>query len=597
MIHRSEVFGFDTILHEADICVIGAGAAGLYAAVAAARHGAKVALMHDRPVVGGNASSEIRMTMRGAKDNMESGIVEEAAMRNLYRNPTLNFSIWDSVTYELVTGEPNIDLMLNCSCLDAEMDGSRIVSVKGWQTTSQKFHTVKAKIFLDCSGDSVLAPLTGAAFRMGRESSDEFGEDILPKESDNCTMGMSCLIEVREVDHPVEFKAPDWAEKFTDETISHRVKINAPMNFANTNFWWIELGGEYDSIGDTEMLRDKLLPIAFGVWDYYKNSGHFATENWELDWVGFLPGKRESRRYEGDHILTQCDVRAEGRLDDIIAYGGWPMDDHHPGGFRAAAAATIFHPAPSPFGIPYRCLYSKNIDNLMFAGRNISCTHAGLSSSRVMSTCAILGQAAGTAASIAVSRGITPRAIYTDGLVPELQQMLMEDDCWIPWHTRALTPVMEGIKATACGADASVVLDGWDRSEGENDHLLKLPFGEALELTLPEARHVEEIRFIFDSDLKRETFGDVNRYNRTYPIRCRTFLHEPLLHLPTVLMRDFDVYTDAGEGWTLLTSVKDNCLRLWRCPVEKNVRGVKLVPKSGWGSDTAQAHVYSAILK
>ena len=174
--------------------------------------------------------------------------------------------------------------------------------------------------------------------------------------------------------------------------------------------------------------------------------------------------------------------------------------------------------------------------------------------------------------------------------------MLMEDDCWIPWHTRALTPVMEGIEATACGADASVVLDGWDRSEGENEHLLKLPFGEALELTLPEARCVEEIRFIFDSDLKRETFGDVNRYNRTYPIRCRTFLNEPLLHLPTVMLRDFEVYTDAGDGnWTLLTSVKDNYLRLWRCPVGADVRRVKLVPGAAWGAESA--HVYSAILK
>ena len=390
MIHKSEITGFETIRHEADLCIVGAGAAGMFAAVAAARHGAKVVLMNDRPVVGGNASGEIRMWIRGAhgRNNHESGIVEELALMNLRRNPTLNFSIWDSVTYELIKNEPNIDLILNCSCLACEMDGNRVKSVTGWQTTTQKFHTVTAKIFADCSGDSVLAPITGAEFRMGREARDEFGEDIAPVVSDNHTMGMSCLLQVRETDREIPFRAPDWAVKFTDETIGHRVNINNPRQFVNDNFWWIELGGMDDAIGDTEKLRDRLLPITFGVWDYYKNSGRFDSKNWELEWVGFLPGKRESRRYVGAHILTQNEVRDGGRFDDLIAYGGWSMDDHHPAGFDTTEAPTIFHPAPSPFGIPYRCLYSKNIENLMFSGRNISCTHTAMSSCRVMATCA-----------------------------------------------------------------------------------------------------------------------------------------------------------------------------------------------------------------
>ena len=241
MIHKSEITGFETIHHEADLCIVGAGAAGMFAAVAAARHGAKVVLMNDRPVVGGNASGEIRMWIRGAhgRNNHESGIVEELALMNLRRNPTLNFSIWDSVTYELIKNEPNIDLILNCSCLACEMDGNRVKSVTGWQTTTQKCHTVTAKIFADCSGDSVLAPITGAEFRMGRESRDEFGEDIAPVVSDNRTMGMSCLLQVRETDREIPFKAPDWAVKFTDETIGHRVNINNPKQFVNDNFWWI----------------------------------------------------------------------------------------------------------------------------------------------------------------------------------------------------------------------------------------------------------------------------------------------------------------------------------------------------------------------
>ena len=598
MIHRSEIFGFETIEHTADLCIIGAGAAGLFAAVAAARHGAKVLLMNDRPVVGGNASSEIRMWIRGAhgRDNQETGLVEELALMNLRRNPTLNFSIWDSVTYEFVKNEPNIELLLNCSCLAADMKDGRIESVKGWQLTTQQFHSVKAKLFADCSGDSVLAPITGAEFRMGRESCDEFNEDIAPKVSDDHTMGMSCLMQVREVDHEVPFTAPDWAVKFTDETIGHRVNINDPNRFKGDNFWWIELGGMVDSIADTEKLRDQLLPITFGVWDYYKNSGHFDSKNWELDWVGFLPGKRESRRYVGDHILTQNDVRAEGRFDDLVAYGGWTMDDHDPEGFATRRQPTTYHPAPSPFGIPYRCLYSVNIPNLMFSGRNISCTHSATSSCRVMATCATLGQAMGTAAAIAIREGITPRDIYEKGYVAELKQTLMEDDCYLPFNRREPTPVMAGITATAGGRDASVLFDGYDRTTDGEAHLCECNFGDEIVLTLPEARRLESISVIFDSDINRDSFEGVNGNFKRYPMRCNTFLHEKLLGLPAPLMRDFEVYVDSGDGeYKLAAEVKDNYKRLWKLCGDITAKRIKLIPKAAYGAETAR--IYSVVLK
>ena len=597
MIHKSEIFGFDTIEHEADLCVIGAGAAGLFAAVAAARHGAKVALMNDRPVVGGNASSEVRMWIRGAhgRDNKETGLVEELALANLRRNPRLNFSIWDSVTYEMVINEPNIDLILNCSCLDAEMKDGRIISVKGWQTTTQRFHKIRAKLFADCSGDSVLAPITGAEFRMGRESSDEFGEDIAPKVSDNHTMGMSCLLQVRETDREIPFKAPDWAYKFTDETIKHRININNPNQFKHDNFWWIELGGMVDSIADTENLRHELLKISFGVWDYYKNSGHFDSKNWELEWAGFLPGKRESRRYVGDHILTQHDVRAEGRFDDLIAYGGWTMDDHDPNGFNTPNAPTTFHPAPSPFGIPYRCLYSVNIPNLMFAGRNISCTHTAMSSCRVMATCATLGQAMGTAAAIAIREGITPRGVY-EKHIGELKQTLMEDDCYLPFNRRALTPVMEGITASVGDKDASVLFDGADRTLDGETHLLECAFGDEIELTLPEVRELSSIAFIFDSDINRDSFKDVNNNFKTYPMRCNTFLNEKLMGLPETLMRDFELFIDSGDGeYKSCAEVKDNYRRLWKLDGKFAAKRIKLIPKQAYGAESAR--IYSVILK
>ncbi len=421
--------------HKVDLCVVGGGLAGMCAAISAARHGIKVLLIHDRPVLGGNASSEIRMWVCGAHgQNMrETGIVEEIMLENLYRNQNTVYSIWDSILYEKVKFEENITLLLNCSCLDAQMTGNKIKSIKGWQLTSETWHTVEAELFADCSGDSILAPLTGAEFRIGREAASEYNESIEPEIADNKTMGLSCLFQARETDKPQTFIPPSWAHVYSsDDDLPKRGHL-----IRKTNYWWIEIGGENDSIHDTEELKDELLKIAFGIWDHIKNHGDHEAENWILDWIGFLPGKRESRRYIGDHVLTQNDVRAEGRFDDVIAYGGWPMDDHHPAGFNYPGNPNINHPVPSPFGIPYRCLYSKNIENLFFAGRNISTTHAALSSTRVMATCALLGQAVGTAASIAVKYSLTPRGVYGEK-IEELKQMLMDDDSYLPFNKRKI---------------------------------------------------------------------------------------------------------------------------------------------------------------
>ena len=171
-----------TQLHTVDLCVIGGGIGGMFTAISAARNGAKVALMHDRPVLGGNASSEIRMWISGAgtrvRDLQETGILEELLLENMYRNPTRNYSTWDALLYEMVRFEPNIDLMLNCTCLSAETDGNRIVSVTGFQLTTYLRHEVHAKLFADCSGDSILAPLVGAEYTVGREAKSEYGEEF-----------------------------------------------------------------------------------------------------------------------------------------------------------------------------------------------------------------------------------------------------------------------------------------------------------------------------------------------------------------------------------------------------------------------------------
>jgi len=272
-------------------------------------------------------------------------------------------------------------------------------------------HRVKAKIFADCSGDAILAPLTGAQFRMGREARSEYGESIAPVKADTLTMGMSCFFQAREHTTPQPFTPPGWAYTFDS---CDRLPYGAEGHgWPHMGYWWIELGGEYHSIYDTERLRDELLRIVYGVWDHIKNRcpGKSRAENLAVDWIQFLPAKRESRRYVGAHVLTQNDIEAGGRFEDAVAYGGWPMDDHHPSGFHSAGLgvpATVFHPAPSPYRIPYRALYSRNVSNLMFAGRNASCTHAAMSSTRVQGTGCSMGQAVGTAAAFALQKGIAP---------------------------------------------------------------------------------------------------------------------------------------------------------------------------------------------
>ncbi|MGC9349505.1 MAG: FAD-dependent oxidoreductase [Anaerolineae bacterium] len=567
------------VTHQVDFCVVGGGLAGMSAAIAAARHGAKVALMQDRPVLGGNASSEVRMWICGAhgENNRETGIVEEISLENRYRNPRRNYSIWDSVLYEAVRFEPNITVLLNCSCNDLQMDGPRIARVKGWQLTTQTWHIVEADLFADCSGDSILAPLSEAEVRLGREARGEFNEDIEPEQADSYTMGMSCLLQARETTSPQPFVPPAWAYVYeSDEDLPFR-----GHGVPDSNFWWIELGGTRDSIHDTEEIRDELLKAAFGVWDHVKNRGDHNADNWALDWVGFLPGKRESRRYVGDYILTQNDVRAEGRFDDLVAYGGWTMDDHHPGGIDYAGEPTIFHPAPSPFGIPYRCLYSRNAENLFCAGRNISVTHAAMSATRVMATCALLGQAVGTAAAIATRETTSPRGVYWD-YIAELKQTLMEDDCYLPWNRREVPGLAREAELTASEGDPEPLRNGLDRPIGDDDNGWSGDVGSWVTYTFEQPERVQELRFIFDSDLNRPEKGMPAHYP----------LEMPLVSVPETLVRAFQVEALGADGnWRVLIQQKNNHQRLVRLAVDTKAKALRFIPEATWGAE--RVHLFA----
>ena len=574
------------VTHRADLCVVGGGLAGMCAAIAAARHGARVVLMHDRPVLGGNASSEIRMWVCGAHGacNRETGIIEEIELDNIRRNPMKNYSLWDVLLYEKVRQEPNITLLLNCSCNDATMNGSRLASIRGWQGTAETWHSVEAPLFADCSGDSILAPLTGAEYRIGREARGEFGEAIEPEEADRKTMGMSLLLQARETDGPQPFAPPAWAHVYArEEDLPFRDHA-----LPQANFWWIELGGEQDSIHDTEALRDELLKIALGVWDHIKNRGDHGAANWALDWLGFLPGKRESRRYVGDHIITQNDVEAGGPFEDIIAYGGWTMDDHHPAGFRHPGQPTIWHPAPSPWGIPYRSVYSRTVENLFCAGRNISASHAALSSSRVMKTCALLGQAVGTAAAIASRDGLTPRGVYQERLAA-LQQTLMEDDCWLPGKARAVAPLTRQAALRASAGDPEPLRNGVDRlADGVDNGWLGVPGSSWVEYRFAEPTRVRGLRFVFDSDLSRD--------RADHRMRSNYALDDAPVPVSPTITRAYRIEVQDADGqWHTLISELDNHQRLVRYDIDVVARALQFVPEGTWGAPAAHVFAWDVI--
>ena len=585
---------FALVEHEADFCVVGGGLAGLCAAVAAARHGAKVVLMQERPMLGGNASSEIRMWVCGAHgdNNRETGLLEEISMDNMARNPDKNYSIWDGILYEKARYQPGIELLLNCTCLDAEMAGSSIAAVTGWQMTTQTFHHVRARLFADCSGDSVLAPLTGAAFRVGREARDEFGEDIAPERADAKTMGMSVLIQARQEDHPSTFTPPAWAHRYSREDLLPYRLPN--MEDETENFWYIELGGEGDAIRDAEAVRDELLRVAYGVWDYVKNApeNREKNANWRLDFLGILPGKRESRRYVGDHILTQNEVRAGGAFADIVAYGGWTMDDHDPAGFASKGAPNIFHPAPSPFGIPYRCLYSRNVENLFFAGRNISVTHTAMSASRVMATCALLGQAVGTAAAVAIEHGASPRGVYESAL-EELRQTLMDDDCFLPYATREIPALTRQARLVCAAENAEALRNGIDRPVGDVDNGARLALGQAVEYRFAEESVVSRVRLVFDSDLNDETMPEYER-NLKRNMICNRPRNLPDTYVPKTMTRAYRVEGITAEGIVPLVEETENYQRLRTHAVQAKLLGVRFVPLATWGAEDCHLFAFDA---
>ena len=419
-----------------DVIVAGGGPGGVPAAIAAARMGAKVLLIHNRPILGGNASSEIGVPSLGAEvahpRAREGGIAEE--IMRLRDRESEEISEWTNPMEALVAAEPNITVVRNSHVCDAEMESESVIRgviAQDLLTLCKTRYT--GKFFIDCTGDAWIGYYAGAKFRYGREAQYQHGESIAPEVAD--TLSMSGCVSSGNLPYMVDagvetpFVLPPWCVKLAEDEENFGRSIKGPFVH-----WWMEAPNDYDDIWDGEEARDTLMTILMSSWDHMKN--HWAKKdtlkNYKLNISGIINGRRESRRLIGDYILTQDDCTSGRTFEDTVSYSGWALDIHHPKGIFSGKEGPIYCAVGVPIvKIPYRCLYSKNIENLFCAGRNISTTHIALGTVRVQLTIMTLGQAVGTAAALCLKHNETPRGIY-ERHIKELQQLLIKNDQYIP---------------------------------------------------------------------------------------------------------------------------------------------------------------------
>ena len=596
---------------EAPIVVCGGGLSGICAAVSAARHGSKVILIQDRPVLGGNASSEMRMGIVGVRENQcqEAGIIEEMQCRNIYYNPLQRYPLWDDIFYSTVVEEPNIRLLLNTSVRDVVMRGEEIAAVKCWNSNNYTEYTISGKLFLDCTGDGILR-ISGAKYRRGTEAKSTYNEEHLSTTvANNTTMGNSILLQLRRTNEHHPFYAPQWAYKFTDDDFNYAtpkstipgVKIHYKYlnQVDNNNFWWIECSGKnFDTIFDANEIQFELKKIAYGVWAYLKNHPNGVAKGFDLVWVGSIPGKRESTRYVAPHTLTEQDVVSGGHFEDVVAYGGWGLDDHNPNGFFNRGPAGYDYPIKQGYGIPYDCLYSVNVPNLMFAGRDISTSHMAFSATRVMATCALIGQAVGTAADMIIDKGTTPAGLRKD-YIKELQDVLEDDDCMLPYRWRKIYPLTATAKTLA---ENEPMRNGIDREWEGKDNGVYAAVGEKhLTYTWDKPIKASGVRFIFDSDLKvrGKRMRKLEETSERIPMPsemvrdCQIQVRIPATNRKA--QKEYAKNPEAGE-WKTVATIKDNYRRLVKLDFDAvETDAVRIVVDKTWGAP--KAHIFAFDVK
>ena len=396
-----------------DLIIAGGGVPGVCMALSAARLGLTVELLQDRPVLGGNNSSEVRVHLAGRINlgpypKLGDVVSEIGPAKGGNAQPANYYE--DERKIEAVKEEKRVALFLNTRALGVEMSGSKIVAVVGRNVETGQETRFVAPLVADCTGDGVIGALAGAEFRQGRESREETGESTAPEKADSLTMGSSVQWYSHEAKEPVAFPDIKWGVAFTDANCE-RVKMGE---------WSWETGMKLHQVMDFERVRDYGMLVVFSNWSFLKNHSKTRADyaKSRLEWVAYVAGKRESRRLVGDLVLKEQDLVGQVIYPDATACTSWTIDLHYPdpkntknfpdAEFKSVAKHKLIYPYP----IPYRCLYSKNIDNLFMAGRDISVTHVALGTVRVMRTGGMMGEVVGMASSLCKKYACSPRDVY-----------------------------------------------------------------------------------------------------------------------------------------------------------------------------------------
>jgi len=395
-----------------DFVVVGGGTAGICAAVSAARLGLKVALIQDRPVLGGNNSSEVRVHL-GGRINVEpypalGNLVNEIGPAKAGNaQPYSNYE--DNKKMQVVRNEKNIQLFMNHHANRVIMKNGRIEQIQATEIETGIKRLFKAALFADCTGDATIGVLAGANYMEGRESSKEYGEKRAPEIADSMTMGSSVQWFAENNTSEKPFPDINWGLEWNEDKVEMLTRGD----------WNWETGMGTNQVIEIERIRDYGLMVVYSNWSYLKNHaiGKEKYAKKQLEWVAFIAGKRESKRLIGDYILRESDLTEAKIYPDGTASTTWTIDLHYPdpentkqfpgSEFKSIAIHTKIYPYP----IPFRCLYSVNVPNLMMAGRNISVTHVALGTVRLMRTTGMMGEVLGMAASICKQKKVEPREI------------------------------------------------------------------------------------------------------------------------------------------------------------------------------------------
>lgn len=416
-IHKPKALDYDFV-------VVGGGVAGMCAAMSAARLGLKVALIQDRPVLGGNNSSESRVHLGGRINkapypNLGNIIKEFGPKEGGNSRPAYVYE--DEKKMAWIKSNENIDLHMCEHASAVVMSGNKIKSIVTQNIINGAKHVFSAPLFADCTGDGTIGYLAGADYLIGRESKGQYNEKSAPDVPDMMTMGSSVQWYSVDDKKPSSFPEFNYGMEFNDDSCEKVFKGD----------WEWETGIGRDPIKDAERIRDYATLVIYSNWSYLKNhlKDNQKWRNRSLGWVAYIYGKRESRRLIGDHVLTEQDIKERIPYEDGTVTTTWDIDLHYPdpengkwfpgNEFKAISLGDRIY----NYAVPYRCFYSRNVNNLFMAGRDISVTHIALGTVRVMRTTGMMGEVVGMAAAVCHKNDCLPRDVWKSHF-PELKEMM-----------------------------------------------------------------------------------------------------------------------------------------------------------------------------